>query len=91
MDTWTLVFESLKQILCVNLFNFYFRQPFLGLERNVPIFEIKFIIFFNAFGKTHIKKSDFLVVGPLGFCPPPHIELVVHATFFYLRIARNGF
>ena len=39
-------------------------------------------------GKTHIKKSDFLVVRPLRFYPPYINGLVVHAIFFYKSLKR---
>ena len=35
-------------------------------------------------GKTHIKKSVFLVIGPLRFYPAYTNGLVVHATLFFL-------
>ena len=52
---------------------------------------VKKDFFLGGYGKTHIKKKFFLVVGPPRFYPPYTYVLVVHATFFLFIITYTDF
>ena len=56
----------------------HFNILYAGRVKILKLLEHKTLLL----GKTHIKKSVFLVFGPLRFYPPYTNGLVAHVTFF---------